>query len=110
MPGISTSTTSPSFMFSVAPSVPIHSTSPGYSVRSGAGDDRRAHRLERVRVLAPPDRSVPALPGALADVVADRVAEDAIERLGFRHALATLADHRHQLPFVLDLVRRVLGD
>jgi len=29
MPGISTSTTSPSFMFSVAPSVPIHSTSPG---------------------------------------------------------------------------------
>ena len=30
---ISTATTSPSFMFSVAPSVPIHSTSPGTRVR-----------------------------------------------------------------------------
>ena len=33
MPVISTSQTSPCFMSAVAPSVPIHTTSPGYRVR-----------------------------------------------------------------------------
>jgi hypothetical protein len=36
-----------------------------------AGDGPRAHRLEGVGVLAPPELAVAALPGALADVVAD---------------------------------------
>src|SRR4030095_3812395 len=75
-----------------------------------AGNAPGAHRLYRVGVLAPPERAVAALPGALADVVADGVAEDAVERLGLRGAPAPLAHHHHQLALVLDLVGGVLGD
>ena len=42
------------------------------------------HRLKRISILATPERSVVALPGALADVVADGVAEHVVERLGLR--------------------------
>src|SRR5262245_19304823 len=65
------------------------------------GDDPRAHGLEGVGVLAPPEGAVAALPGALADIVADGVTEDAVERLGLGNALAALADHHHQLALVL---------
>src|SRR5215510_7431217 len=73
-------------------------------VRVEAGDDPWPHGLEGIRVLAPPERAIAALPGALADVVAYGVAEDIVQRLGFRDALAWLADHHHQLAFVLDLI------
>src|SRR4030095_4897551 len=73
-----------------------------------AGDDPRAHGLEGIRVLSPPEGPVAALPDTLAHVVADGVAEDAVEGVDFRNALASLADHHHQLAFVLDLLRCVL--
>src|SRR2546426_5848962 len=38
-----------------------------------------------------------------------RSAEDVVERLRLRDALASLADHHDQLAFVLHLVGRVLG-
>ena len=79
-------------------------------VRVEPGDDPGAHRLEGVRVLPAPEGPVVALPGALAHVVAERVAEDVVERRGLRDALAALADHGHQLALVLDQVARVLGN
>src|SRR4030095_10488931 len=71
-----------------------------------AGNDPRAHGLEGIRVLSSPEGPVVALPDTLAHVVADGVAEDAVERVGLRNTLASLADHHHQLAFVLDLLRR----
>ena len=55
-------------------------------------------------------RAVAALPRALAHVVADRVADHAVERVSSETCLQLLADHRDQLALVLHLVGRVLGD
>ena len=67
------------------------------------GLDPRAHGLEGVRVLGPPQRAVGLLPGALADVVADGVAEHAGEGLGLAQVLGALADDGDELALVLDL-------
>ena len=143
----STSTTSPSFMFSGSPSVPIQSTSPGYNVRywlillmnwrtlkmaaftsycthhaivEADGDVERVgievchnpwtHRLKRIRILAAPQGPVVALPDALADIVADRVAKHVIQGFSFGDLAALLANDRDQFAFVLHQLRSVLGD
>ena len=67
----------------------------------------RAHRLEGVEVLAAPQGAVAALPGALADVVAERIARDARERLGFREMLRPRSDHRDQLALVFHRALRI---
>src|SRR5262249_22795846 len=70
-------------------------------VRVEAGDDPGSHRLERVGVLAAPEGPVVALPGALADVVAEGGAEDVVERLRLRHLLSALADDRPPLALLV---------
>src|SRR6478735_9944678 len=62
-------------------------------VEIGFGLDPRPHRLERVGVLRAPQAAVGLLPAALADVVADGVAEHAIHRILLGEMLHLLADH-----------------
>ena len=69
------------------------------------GLDPRSHRLERVGVLRAPEGPVGFLPHAFADVVADGVAQDTRERVGFAQVLRLAADHHADLALVLDLCR-----
>src|SRR6516165_3523524 len=69
----------------------------GRRKRVGSGDDPRPHRLERVTVLAAPERAVAALPAARADVVPDRPAEHRLLRLVPRAVPDRLADDGDQL-------------
>src|SRR5262249_3768174 len=78
--------------------------------RIEVGDDAGPHRLERVGVLGAPQRAVALLPRTLADVVAERVAEHAAERLPLGDVARAAADYGHQLALVLDRPRRILGD
>src|SRR5581483_5232099 len=66
-----------------------------------AGHNPRPQRAEGVEAFADVARVVHALaPGiALADVPADHIAENVIERLGFAHLARALADHRAELAF-----------
>src|SRR5882672_4655254 len=75
-----------------------------------AGDDPRPHGLEGVGAFRAPQRAVGLLPGALADIVAERVAAHAVERALLRHVPRLLADHRDQLALVLDRPGRVRRD
>src|SRR5215831_17591971 len=63
----------------------------GVEIRSDPG----AHGLEGIRVLRPPQRTVLDLPGALADIVADGIAQDAAQGVLWRQVPGLLADHGH---------------
>src|SRR5215472_136486 len=73
-------------------------------VQFHVGLDPRPHRLECVGVLRSPQRTVGLLPGALAHVIADRVAQHGGQRVIARQVLALASDHRDQLALVLHLV------
>src|SRR5437764_3405316 len=75
-------------------------------VEIGRGFDPGSHWLESVGILGPPQRAVGLLPGALADIVADGVAEHASHRVGLREMLDLLADDDDELAFVMDLFGR----
>src|ERR1700704_1917874 len=103
MPVISISTTSPALRSGDAPSVPIQITSPGHSVKYFVSStmnglmpkimslvrkrllsfemtlcfDPRSHRFEGIGILGPPQPAIGLLPVALADIIADGVAEHA---------------------------------
>src|SRR5499427_8859686 len=77
----------------------------GVEIRGDPG----AHRLEGVGVLSPPQGAVLDLPGALADVVADSIAQDTAQGVLWRQVPGLLADHGHQFPLYLELIRRVFG-
>src|SRR5215510_10442374 len=77
----------------------------GVEIRGDPG----AHRLEGIRVLRPPQGAVLDLPGALADIVADGIAQDTAQGVLWRQVPGLLADHGHQFPLHLELVRRVFG-
>ena len=71
-------------------------------------DQPRAEGRERVeRFSAVPLRALFDLRGAFADIVADEVAGDVVERFGARDALAPLANHEGQLDLVVH--GRVVG-
>src|SRR6266851_9391421 len=61
----------------------------GVEVRSDSG----AHGLEGIRVLGPPQGAVLDLPGALADVAADGIAQDTAQGVFWRQVPGLLADH-----------------
>src|SRR5438132_6380305 len=73
----------------------------GVEIRGDPG----AHRLEGIRVLGPAQGAVLDLPGALADIVADGVAQDTTHGVLWRQVRGLLADHRHQVPLHLELLR-----
>src|SRR6185503_13619631 len=60
-------------------------------------DDERPHRLERIRILRPPQGPVAPLPGALAHVVAQRVPGYAGQRFFFWNIPGQSVYDRHQL-------------
>ena len=68
------------------------------------GLDPRSHRLEGVGILGAPQPAIGLLPAALADIVADGVAEHAGHRVGLGEVLCLLADHDDQLALVVDLL------
>src|SRR6185503_16393500 len=72
------------------------------------GDDPWPERLERVAVLGAKQRPIGALPLPLTDVVADAVAEDAIQRFIPGDVPRALADDDRELPLGLDRARAVL--
>src|SRR5436309_5138723 len=59
--------------------------------------------------FAPPQGAVLELPGALADIVADGTTQDTAQGILWRAVLGLLADHGHQFPLYLELVRRIFG-
>src|SRR5262249_61801490 len=69
------------------------------------GHDVGAEWLERVAVLRAKQRAIRLLPLPLAQVVAEAVAEDAVERLFPRDVAGLLANHDRQLAFRLDRAR-----
>src|SRR4029450_1660505 len=69
------------------------------------GHDVGAKRLESIAVFRAEQRAIGLLPLALADVVADAVAEDAVERLFPGDVARFLADHDCQLALRLDRAR-----
>src|SRR5919109_2556349 len=56
--------------------------------------DPGAHGLEGIGVLRTPQGAVLKLPGALADVVANGIAQDTAQGVFFGEVLGLLADHR----------------
>ena len=68
-------------------------------------DDPRAHRAEGVERLAEQELLVALLHVARGNVVEDRVAEHVVERARRRDAATALADHHHELRFVVDRLR-----
>src|ERR1700733_2724407 len=70
------------------------------------GLDPRPHRFERIGVLRSPQRAVAFLPGSLADVVADRVAQHSGQRIVACQVLALAAEPYHQLAPVRGLTLR----
>src|SRR6478609_930897 len=124
MPVMSISTTSPALRSGDAPSVPIQITSPGHSVKYFVSSTMnglmpKIMSLVRKRLLSLPftftmvsilSRStsvsiqgpIGLLPGALADVVADSVAEYARHRVGLVEVFCFLADDDDQLALIVD--------
>ena len=78
--------------------------------RIEAGHDERPHRFPGIAVFRAPQRAVGFLPGAFTDVVAQRVAEDARQRVVLAQVFRGLADHRHQFALELHHVRRIGGN
>src|SRR6267142_1495321 len=72
------------------------------------GDDPGTERLERVAVLGAKQGAVGLLPLALAHVVADAVAEHAIEGVVTGDVARLLADDDRELTFGLDRAGRLL--
>ena len=74
------------------------------------GDDPRPHGFPGVTVLAPEHGAVGLLPGPLADVVADGVAENVVQRLADRNVASFFADDHRQLTLRLDCAGGFGGD
>src|SRR5690606_17842428 len=72
--------------------------------------DPRPHRLERVGVLGAPEGPIRSLPGALGDVIANRVSEDAGKRVRLAQVLGLLPDDSDEFPLVVHLLGRVTRD
>ncbi len=81
-----------------------------HPVEIGLGLDPQAHRLEGIGILRPPQSAIGLLPGSLADVVADGVAEHAVHRVGFGQVFHLLADDDGELALIVDLLGRKRGD
>src|SRR4029453_8020858 len=73
------------------------------------GDDVGAERLERIAIFRAEQRAIGLLPLALADVVADAVAEDAVERLFPGDVARLFAAPDCQLALRLDRARALAG-
>lgn len=78
--------------------------------RIKTGCDERAHRLPGVAVFCAPQRAVGFLPVAFADIIAQRVTEDARQRVVFAQVFRSLPYHRHQLALELHHVRGIGGN
>src|SRR6266511_1925297 len=76
-------------------------------VRVEVSGNPGAHGLEGIGVLRTPQGAVLKLPGALADVVADGIAQDTAQGVLCGEVLGRLANHCHQFPLDLEFIRRV---
>src|ERR1700756_2397376 len=75
-------------------------------VEIDVGLDPWAHWFEGVAILRPPQAAIGLLPAALADIVADGVAEHAIHGVLLGQMFDLLADDDDELAFIVDLVGR----
>src|SRR6516162_8261384 len=88
----------------------VHLDDGFHPVEIGVSLDPGTHRLEGIGILGAPQPAIGLLPGALGDVVADRVAEYAGHRVRFAEVLHLLADDDDELAFIMDLLGRICGD
>ena len=74
-----------------------------HGIQIDVGLDPGAHRLKCIGILAAPECAVAALPGTLANIIADGVAEHTGHRVGLGQVLHLLTDDHNKLALVIHL-------